>query len=167
MNILTKRSASQICFPSFFEKFSGTNKPFFNLKIGDDPGRKAVEQRRAERESETVTELIDLYINLHARPKKRSWREDQKALQANAIPAWGHRKTRDITRRDIVALLDKITARGSPIMANRMKSVLHRLFRFAIARDFIQINPVASVEANKETPRDRTLNDEEIERFLV
>ncbi len=44
------------------------------LAPGDDPGKKAVEQRRAERESETVSELVDLYINLHARPKKRSWR---------------------------------------------------------------------------------------------
>ena len=62
------------------------------LAHGDDPGKKAVEQRRAARESETVTELVDLYINLHARPKKRSWRGDQRALQANVIPAWGHRR---------------------------------------------------------------------------
>ena len=77
------------------------------LDSGEDPGAKAIEHRRAERDAETVAELADLYMRLHARPKKKSWREDQRMLNRDVLPAMRRMKANDVTRRDLVALREK------------------------------------------------------------
>ena len=134
---------------------------------GEDPGARAVEQRRAERLAETVSELADLYIELHAKMKKKSWREDRRVLDKDVLPSIGYYKAKDVERRDIVRLLDGITARGSPVTANRTHSVVARMFRFAVSRDIVRTNPAREIERNKETSRDRVLTDDEIRRFWM
>src|SRR5690606_12731736 len=79
---------------------------------------------------------------------------------------WGNRKAKDITRRDIVQMLDKIIERGAPIQANRTFSVVRKMFKFAISRDIITTSPCTAVIAPSiETPRNRALTDEEIRKF--
>ena len=85
------------------------------LAQGIDPGEQVVAQRRAERGAETVEELIEEYLEKWARPHKRSAAEDERKLRKDVIPAWGRQRAKDITRRDVIALLDNIVDRGSPI----------------------------------------------------
>ncbi|HEV8680638.1 MAG TPA: site-specific integrase, partial [Stellaceae bacterium] len=69
----------------------------------------------------------------------------------------------DITRRDVIELIDRIADRGAPIAGNRMVATLSKLFRWAVSRDLIPFSPVAEVaKPGKETKRDRTLDDREI-----
>ena len=90
------------------------------LKSGVDPGAAEVEQHRAERAAETVGELIDSYIEKWAKPRKRSASEDERILEKDVRPAWGRRKAKDIVRRDVIALLDKIAEdRNAPIQAEQ------------------------------------------------
>jgi hypothetical protein len=89
------------------------------LESGIDPGERGVEQRRAERTAEKVAELAEAYLDKWARPRKRSAAEDERILSKDVLPAWGGRKAKDIARRDVIALLDRIVDRGSPIAANR------------------------------------------------
>ncbi len=42
------------------------------LEKGDDPGALQVEKRQAERQAETVQNLVDEYLEKWARPRKRS-----------------------------------------------------------------------------------------------
>lgn len=51
-----------------------------------------------------------------AKPLKRSWKEDQRLLNRDVKQAWGKRKAKDITKRDVVLLLEEIVKRGAPIM---------------------------------------------------
>jgi integrase len=64
-----------------------------------------------------------------------------------------------ITRTDVIALLDEIVARGAPVMANRTKALLSKLFRFAVRRDLIPFSPVVEIDrpGGKEEPRQREL----------
>ncbi|MDR3415617.1 MAG: tyrosine-type recombinase/integrase [Nevskia sp.] len=142
------------------------------LAEGDDPAatkqRKRETAIRAHSESvrhPTVRDLAALYMEHHARAKKRSWREDQRILDADVLPAWGSRKARDITRAEVNRLLDGIKSRGAGVMANRTLALVRKLFNFAIARDLMnnQANPAALVERRAvEAPRERVLSDEEI-----
>jgi hypothetical protein len=75
--------------------------------------------KKAERTAETFAEIAADYIERHAKRHKRSWRKDVLILETDALPRFGKRKVKDITRRDIVAMLDEIVARGAPIQANR------------------------------------------------
>ncbi len=134
------------------------------LEGGIDPGAKAVADRRSEREAETVAELVEEYLERYAYKNKKSADEDERILRKDVLPAIGRLKAKEVRRRDIVKILDAITDRGAPVIANRTKSVVSRMFRFAVSRDIVDANPVVEIDRNKETARERVLSDEEIRR---
>ncbi|MDA2928726.1 tyrosine-type recombinase/integrase [Acidobacteria bacterium AH-259-O06] len=79
------------------------------------------------------------------------------------MPAWKRRNITDIRRADVLRLLDAISDRGAPAMANKTLSVAKRLFNWCLERGLIEISPVAPVKApNKERSRDRVLTDAEL-----
>jgi integrase len=126
-------------------------------------GKDPAAEKKAGREADTVGELADLYIERHAKPNKRSWETDQRMLKRDVIPEWGRRKVKDIKRRDVIAWLDKIVARGAPIMANRTYEVARMMFNFAVSRDLIEASPFFGVsKPNAESQRERVLTADEI-----
>jgi integrase len=136
------------------------------LERGIDPGDREVQRKRAERVAETVAELAEAYLEKWARPRKRSAVEDERILNKDVLPAWGRRKAKDIARRDVIALLDKIVDRGSPIAANRTLAVVRRMFGWGLSRDIVAASPCAAVRAPaRERCRDRVLSGDEISAF--
>jgi integrase len=133
------------------------------LDLGKDPATEHVDQRRAERLAETVTELVEDYLDKWAQPRKRSAGEDERILRKDIIPRWGNRKAKDVTRKDVIALLDRIVERDAPIQANRTLACVRKVFAWGISRDLITINPCTAVLAPAtENRRDRVLSAEEI-----
>lgn len=103
-----------------------------------------------------------------AKPRKRTWKEDHRILYKDINPAWGKRKANDITRREVIDLLDIIKARGTPIIANHTLATIRRMFNFAIERDIIPHPPCTMVKAvAKENRRDRCLNENEIKTLWL
>jgi len=136
------------------------------LEQGRDPGAELVRQKGDERASETVAQLAAEYIVRYAKPNKKSWRSDERILSKDVLPRWGQRKANQIKRRDVIALLDNIVDRGSPISANRTFAVVRKVFAWAISRDLIENTPCGGVKPpGKEGRRDRVLNDDEIRSF--
>jgi integrase len=130
------------------------------VAMGADPAA----ERRAAREAESFAELATLYMEKHARPNKRSWREDQKMLDYDLLPIWRHMKAAEITRRDVNAVLDTVASRGAVVRANRVRALVSKIFNFAISRDIVEHNPVQGVmKPADETHRDRVLSEREIE----
>jgi len=76
-----------------------------------------------------VADLVAEYIEKWAKVKKkeRSWKEDERLLKKDIIPAIGRKKAKDIRRRDIVLLLDEIVERGAAITANRVLAVTRKM----------------------------------------
>ncbi len=133
---------------------------------GKDPGEKIVKQRESERTALTVNVWAEEYIEKHAKPNKRSWANDQEMLQRNVVPRWGRRKAKDINRRDITLLLDDIVDRGAPICANRVLSLLSKMYNFSISRGDLEYNPCTAIKKpSKENQRDRVLSEDEIYKF--
>jgi integrase len=83
------------------------------------------------------------------------------------ISELGDRKARDITRRDLVAFLEGIVDRGSPVTANRVHALLVQLFNWATAKDLVPASPMAGVErpGGEERPRKRILTADEVKAF--
>jgi len=136
------------------------------LTQGRDPAAETVEQRKAERDAETVADLVELYLEKWARPRKRSAAEDERILRKEIVPAWGNRKAKDVRRRDVIALLDGIVERGAPIQANRTLACVRRVFNWAIERDLLDASPFVRIKAPApENRRDRALSDDEIATF--
>lgn len=133
------------------------------LARGIDPGSRVVAEREVERHAETVDDLVASYLDRYARPRKRSAAEDERNLRKDVLSRWAARRVKDITRRDIVRLLNEIVDRGAPIQANRTLSILRRMFSFAVGQAIIETSPCDKVEApSAENRRDRVLTEDEI-----
>ncbi|MGA8756872.1 MAG: tyrosine-type recombinase/integrase [Stellaceae bacterium] len=133
------------------------------LTKGIDPGSRVVAKRRAERNAETVAELVASYLDRYARIRKRSAFEDERILKKDVLSRWGYRQAKDITRRDIVQLLNEIVDRGAPIQANRTLTILRRTFKFAVGQAILEVSPCDMVEApSSENVRDRVLAEDEV-----
>ena len=136
------------------------------IRKGKHPQRDATHTKHMEKQAETIKTLADEYIEKWAKPHKRSWEEDERMLQKDVVKIWGERKVKDITRRDIIKLLDKIVDRGSPVTANRVLALVRKMFNFAIERDMIEASPCVMVRApGKEKSKDRVLTEDEIKTF--
>jgi integrase len=126
-------------------------------------GKDPAAEKKAERQADTVSELVDLYIERHAKLKKRSWKTDRRMLNRDVVPAWGARKVKDIRRRDVIDWLDKLMDRGAPIMANRTFEVVRKMFAFAEERDIIEVSPFHGVSKRApENAREKVLTVDEI-----
>jgi integrase len=137
------------------------------LEQGIDPGAVAVTERRENREAPTVSDLAIEYLEKWAKPRKRSWAVDKRILEKDVLPTWGRRKAKDITRRDVIHLLDGVSERGG-VMANRTLAVIRKMFNFAISRDIVSSSPCTAVQAPApENRRDRVLTAEEIKAFWL
>jgi len=133
---------------------------------GKDPGAELVKTKRANREAPTVNDLADEYMEKWAKPRKRSWKKDGRLLKLNVLPFIGRKKAADVTRRDIILILDTVMERGAPISANRTLAVVRKMFRFGLTRDLVPHNPCEAIEAPaKENQRDRVLNVTEIKKL--
>src|SRR5262245_24595894 len=115
----------------------------------------------------TFEEMARAYLERWAKPRKRSWREDQRILERDVLPRWGRRRARDITARDVRSLLDAIVDRGAPIQANRTLAVVRRAFTWASAPDRALVpqshNPCRGLERPAvERPRERVLDVREL-----
>ncbi len=114
----------------------------------------------------TVSALIDDYLRLYARPNKRTADQDEAILNREIRPRWGNRIATDIGRRDVIAVLDEIVARGAPVAANRTLGIVRRMFSWAVSRDRLPASPCVAVERPvKEIARDRALTPGEIKLF--
>jgi integrase len=137
---------------------------------GDDPAADAIEAKRAAKaeadpERDLVRTIAADYLARHAM-KKRSGAEVRRILDKDVLPVWGARRIDTITKRDVIELLDTITDRGSPIMANRVLAHVRAMFNWAVARDVLAVSPCAGVKPpGQARSRDRVLSDDELRLF--
>jgi integrase len=135
------------------------------LREGRDPASEERRSAAAERRLPSVAAFAGEYIERHAKPNKRSWREDERLLRHDVLPAIGDLRIDTVARRDIVLMLDAIRDRGADVVANRVLAVTRRMFAFAVERGVIEISPFGGIRATRETPRARTLSDDELRRL--
>jgi integrase len=155
---------------------------------GRDPARekqraKVEAQRQAAEEIRGRRDLFENvareFLERHARKNTResTWRETARILGfrvsaddpgkfveagAGVVAAWRGRKIQEVSKRDVITLLDGIADRA-PIMANRTLAHIRKLFNWAVARDIIAASPCAGVEPPaSENSRDRVLTDDEL-----
>lgn len=124
---------------------------------------KHISEEAARSQAVTVAKLIEEYIEKHAKPSKRSWYEDERILNKDALVVWGKRKAADIKKRDVVLLLESIIERGSPGSANSNFKIIRKMFRFAVQRDILEHSPCDGVVMPAPLNRgDRVLSESEI-----
>ncbi|MDP3691845.1 site-specific integrase [Bradyrhizobium sp.] len=158
---------------------------------GIDPGKQKKRQKKHARLRAEQSELLDrdtfeavarLFIEKYAKQKTRpsSWLQTARLIGLKPDPddesklvrtesagevlsQWGDRTVREITRRDVHDLLDRIVSRGSPVTANRVLAAIRKMFTWAASRDIVAVSPCAGVSPpTAEQSRDRVLDDGEL-----
>ena len=136
-------------------------KALNQVESGVDPAQVKAEARTAD----TFGDLAKEYISKHAMKKKRSWKEDQRMLNADILPHWKNRLVREITRRDVRERVEAIAERA-PIAANRVVALLSKIFVFALDKEMIDTSPAVKISRpGVEHKRDRVLTDDEVRTF--
>jgi integrase len=135
--------------------------------VGRDPMAEKKAERTARRKAAagTFEALAESYLEEHAKRNKRlrGWREDERKLRVEVLPAWGSRPAGEIRRADVRALLETIAAERGGVCANRTRALVSRVFSFAMEKERAESNPVHGVKRlYVEKPRERVLTEEEV-----
>jgi integrase len=115
-----------------------------------------------------IENVVQEFATHFLRPGRKRPEYAEAILAKNVTLEWAGRDVRTIRPREVIALLDKIVARGSRVMANRVAGLLGQLFKFAIHRGLIETTPVQLLyrPGGKERARERALSDTELAVFL-
>jgi integrase len=122
-------------------------------------------QRLAKRREHTLQGLWEHWLEVHAKPHKRSWKEDQRQYEVFLKP-WGSRQLSSIHKTDVQALHAKIGRENGPYAANRMLALLGAMYAKAPDIGFTGDNPTKGIVKFKEEPRDRFLQGDEVGQFF-
>jgi len=133
---------------------------------GRDPGREKFLARTAKADSvdHVVEEFLERHVRRSNRP--RTVQGTERLLRQHVLPHWRGRLMHEITRRDVLDILDRVVDGGAPIAANRVHAAVRKFFNWAVARDILAASPCAGVKPpTAERARDRVLSDVEL-RFV-
>jgi len=131
-------------------------------------GKDPAAERRKAKEALTFERLAVLWLERHAKVKKRSWAEDERMMRTNLLPTLGAKKAESIAKSDVVATIHKIMDRGASYQANRNLALLRTIFNWAIDHDFVETNPALRIpRPAKEIERVRVLSEAEIRQFFA
>src|SRR5262249_17184923 len=129
----------------------GAREEARRLKRLIDAGGDPLGEIEAERDAASVEDLIDRFVEEHL-PRKRSKTQSdyRRMIELHVRPALGREKVAAITWADIDALHRKITKAGSPVAANRVVSVVKKMFALAVRWRMRVDNPAKGIEFNTE-----------------
>ncbi len=87
-------------------------------------------------------------------------------IDSDVLTYLGKVRARDVTRQQLVQVIDRIADRGSNRKANAVLSLLKQMFKHGLARGIVDNDPTHGLTkghaGGKETPRDRNLSPVEI-----
>jgi integrase len=130
---------------------------------GHDPGREKFLARTAKADSvdHVVEEFLERHVRRSNRP--RTAQGTERLLRQHVLPHWRGRLVHEITRRDVLKILDHVVDGGAPIAANRTLAAVRKFFNWCVARDILAASPCAGVKPpSAERARDRVLSDDEL-----
>lgn len=131
------------------------------VKTGDDPAA----ARAAKKAQPLFEDLVADFEANHVADKKPGTQKDYKGrIRRNLLPEFKGRRVADITAEMVRAFMRK--KRANPIDANRSLAVLSKMMSRSIELDMRKDNPCARIAKNKETARERWLDETDLPAFV-
>ena len=123
---------------------------------------------RLNSDSFSFKRLAREYYRRYILPNSKVPAYTRRILKSELLPVWKDRDARTIKPREVVDLLDTVVDRGSPVMANRISSVMKQLFLYGIQRAILEDTPVKLLgkPGGKERPKKRALTANEMQAFV-
>jgi integrase len=149
------------------EARAAASEAIAKVEMGKNPSaeKKATKAARIEAQlsdRDKIKTLIAQFDKRHLAGLK-SGRVVRRELDRHVVSEWGERDITEITKRDVIDLLDAIADSGRVVTANRVRAYLNKFLNWAVERDIIALSPAIGVRpVAKEASRDRVLTDDEI-----
>lgn len=125
-----------------------------------------VAERERARQGETIADLCAAYLERHAKPRKKTWPEDERVIKRTILPKWGTLKATALQRADVAMLHHTIGVKeGHPVSANRVRELIAKIFECARRWGFVpetHPNPARGLDDFRETKRDRWIKPAEL-----
>ena len=137
------------------------------MQDGVDPRARKAAEARAEvaKQARSFSAVAELFIARHV-ATKRTARTIEQLIRRELIPRWGERPITDVSRADVVALVDEIVDRGHPEAARLVFAYARRLFGWAVPRYGLEHAPTDHLSLKDligtKKSRRRVLNEREI-----
>jgi integrase len=138
-----------------------------NINSAIDGGANPAAAKRAHKSELLFAELFAEYLKRHAKPRKRSWEEDDSKYKLHLAKPLGAKKLSVIGRREIAAVHSAVTGQGKPVTANRVLALISSVFGWATSAGLWDTNPAKGIRRNPERSRDRFLQANELPRFYA
>jgi integrase len=132
-----------------------------------DGGANPAEAKRAHKSEMIFAELFAEYLERHAKPRKRTWREDESKYNQYLAKPLGAKKLSAIDSNDIATVHSAVTKEAKPVTANRVLALLSSIFGWAASAGLWDENPAKGIRRNAERSRDRFLQADELPRFYA
>ena len=71
------------------------------IRLGSTGAADLAQQKRDSRTADTFADMAAQYLELWAKPRKRSWKEDERIIAKYLNPAFGRVKADDVRRADV------------------------------------------------------------------
>jgi integrase len=115
--------------------------------------------------ADTLTAITEAYFKREG-TRLRTMDERERTLRRLVLPKLGMRSIDDITRSEIVRLLDRVEDNSGAVMADRTLSYLRRVMTWHAGRSEFKSPIVRGMARTKpaELARDRILSDDELRR---
>lgn len=126
----------------------------------------AARQIETEASRITVAKLYERWaaVDLARHRDNGAYVKDQ--MSRHVLPNLGNLFAEDVRKGHITEITDKLLASGKDRTAKVAFGHMRQMFRFAVDRDFLEVDPTASIRkakiGGKDTERDRVLSEAEI-----
>ena len=132
-----------------------------DLADGVDPA----EEKRRRKQEMTFRELFEIYMERHAKLRKRSWQDDLNNYRLHLKPL-GKKRLSEIKKSHIASIHSKI-GKKHKITANRVLALISSIFGRAIEFGLYEdLNPCRGIRKFPEKSRERFLQADELPRFF-
>ncbi|MFA5952231.1 MAG: tyrosine-type recombinase/integrase [Hyphomicrobium sp.] len=129
------------------------------IDAGTDPQADAESTEHPERYTfeQAVRSFVKLHCERHNRPVTA--RDTERILNNQFVSRWAKRDIRELTKTDILKVLDDIVEEGLPSAANHALAAIRKFFNWCVERGMLEASPCLGIK--KPAPnntRDRVLD---------
>lgn len=139
------------------------------VAAGESPMREKKAEKLARHTPHILEDFAKLWLTEVVEKTRKDSEQIRRYLHKDVFPAFGRKRLAEVTPADVLALTDRIKARGSEQAALLIRNILKRLYAYAIARQVVDTNPAAAIQARyiaQSKTRDRVLSKDEIAQVM-
>ena len=126
-----------------------------DIANGIDPAEEKKQKKMQQKEIQLKDDKTFKVVALESLDKKNRLSENYKkkleqSFEKNAYPFIGNNPISEITKKEILEIVERVENRGAIEMAHRLLTQINRVFNFAYAKEYIHENPCSRIDKQEE-----------------